>query len=453
MKDLIIPGMAIVVVKGDSILFTNTYGYSDVENKVKVTNKTLFAIGSCTKFFTTTGLSILADENKIDFNNTVLSYYPSLKLSDTALQKEITLSDILSHGTGLEGGDYIWYGANYSRQEVVDRIVYLKKLAPVRSAFIYNNMMYALAGSIIEKQSGIPYEEFVTGKLLVPLKMNNTLFDLSKAKSIYALPYSYSHGNYKKLQMPLLKGIEPAGAIWSDIGDLTKWLSFHLRNGLIDTTQIVSKESMRRLKTPVHFTGSGMRGDETEYKSYGLGMGFTAYKGYRVMYHTGVAGGYTAHMAILPEKNIGIMILTNTETYTSAMINNIIDRALGLEQTDWNSSVIAAVQEQWKEQEIESDKNLEKIKNRAIVKESEKYSGIYNHPFCKPVEVLSRNNKLVLKYNLIEYPLVFVKENEFIAFDENVFGEISASFDLDEKGNILGLKLQLMGEELLYKKP
>ncbi|MBC7864540.1 MAG: beta-lactamase family protein [Bacteroidia bacterium] len=452
MKEWNIPGMAITVVKGDSLIFQNTYGYSNVESKTKVTKNTLFAIGSCTKFFTTTGLSMLADENKIDFNERITKYYPALKLKDSVLQKEIMLKDILAHHTGLERGDHIWFGANYSRQEILDRLKFLEKQAPLRDAFIYNNMMYTLAGTIIENQSGLPYETFIKQRLFVPLKMNNTFFDLALTKSAYSLPYRFADNNYKQLPMPQLKGAEPAGAIWSDIEDMRKWLSFHLRNGKIDTTQLVSKKSIRRLKTPIHFTGNGMREDETEYKSYGLGIGFTAYKGYRVMYHTGVAGGYTAHMAFLPEKNIGIMILTNTDTYTFAMMNNLFDRVLGLEQTDWNTPVIAAVKEQWKEEEKERNDQQLKIKNSPTVKDPGKFKGVFTHPFCKPVEVITKSNKLYLKHNGIEYLLATEKENEFISYDENVFGEMKLLFDCDAKGNVSGLKLNIMGEELDYKK-
>ncbi|NVO04061.1 MAG: beta-lactamase family protein [Bacteroidetes bacterium] len=452
MQEWNIPGMAIAVVKGDSVLFQNNYGYSDVEKKTKVTRHTLFAIGSCTKFFTTTALSILADEKKVDFDAPVIKYYPSLKLKDSVLQQQIIVKDILSHRTGLERGDYIWYGANYSRKEILDRLVYLNTVAPVREAFIYNNMMYSLAGTIIEKQSGLSYETFVTQRVLTPIKMNNTVFDLTAAKSTYALPYSYTNSNFRQLPMPQTKGVEPAGGIWSDLEDMTKWLSFHLSKGKVDTTQIVSANGMNLLKTPVLFTGDRMRADESEYKSYGMGMGFSAYKGNRVMYHTGVAGGYTAHIAFLPEENIGIVILTNTETYTAAMIDNVFDRVLGLEQTDWNTPVINAVKEQWKEDEKSTNEQLLKIKNAEEVKDYAKYMGVYNHAFCKPVAITNKSHKVYLNYNNIEYALATVKENEFMAYDENVFGDITATFSRDAKGNVTGLMLELMGEKLDYKK-
>ena len=452
MQEWNIPGMAIVVVKGDSVLFQNTYGYADVAHNIKVTPHTLFAIGSCTKYFTTTGLSILADENKMDFNKTVSSYYPQLKLMDTIVQKQLTIKDILSHRTGLESGDYIWYGSNFSRKQILDKLIYLHQAAPIRDAFIYNNMMYTLAGTIIEKQSGMEYEQFIQQRILQPLKMNNTFYNLSGNKSSYALPYSFTKGHYQQLAMPLLKGVEPAGGIWSDIEDLKKWLSFHLSKGKVDTVQLVSQKSLARLKVPIVYTGGGMKEDESEYKSYGLGMGFTAYKGNRVMYHTGIAGGYTAHIAFMPEKNIGIMILANTETYSFAMMDNLFDRVLGNEQTDWNTSILKVVKQQWQEDEKSSQEQLQKIATAVAIPNANIYIGIYTHPYLNPLEIKENNNKLIVKYNSIEYPMVIEKDNQFMSYDSTVFGDIKLTFNKDTKDKISNVKLELMGEELNYVK-
>ena len=311
-------------------------------------------------------------------------------------------------------------------------------------------MMYSLAGIVLEKQSGMQYEKFITNRLLLPLHMLNTVFDIAAANSDYARPYSYTNNMFKQLAQPLTNGIEPAGALWSDIDDMTRWIKFHLRNGKIDSTQFISKKAMARLKIPVLFTGDGMKADESEYKSYGLGMGFSAYKGYRVMYHTGVAGGYTAHIAFLPEKNIGIMIMTNTETYTSAIMNNLFDRVLYTEQTDWNSPVLARVKEQWKEDEKSTNEQVEKIKNGAMVVKANEYVGTYKHHFLRNLEIINRSNKLYVKYNSMEYQLLQQKENEFVGYDENVFSDLSIVFSRGVNNQIETVQLEIMGEKIVY---
>lgn len=447
-----IPGLAIAIVEGDSTLFENVYGYADVSTQSKVTKNTLFAIGSCTKFFTTTGLSILADENKLDFNSPVLDYFPDFNLSDSGLQKELLVKDILCHRTGLESGDHLWYGAEYTRQEVLDRLVHLKTRASVRDAFIYNNSMYTLAGAILERQGNMSYESFIEQRLLQPLHMSNTTFDLTHMKTAHALPYGYFDNSYQQLAMPRLKGLEPAGALWSDIEDMSKWLKFHLSSGEVDGNQVVSPQSLTTLKKPIVFTGQGMRADETAFKSYGLGVGFTAYKGHRVMYHTGVAGGYTAIFAFLPEENMGFVILTNTDTYLFAMVNTVFDRFLGLEQTDWNSPVLAAYTYQKTEEEREMHEQAEKIKNSKAVKAADNYVGIYDHAYNKDLSIVKQSNKLVLRYNDFEFPLGQVSDSEFVAYDPIVFGEIKVLFDLDTNGKVKGLNAHLMGEVMQYRK-
>lgn len=452
MKDWNIPGMAIAVVKGDSIMVQNTYGYANIESNVLVTKNTLFPIGSCTKFFTTTAMSILADEGKLNFNDPVIKYYPELKLADTILQNQVTITDILSHRTGLERGDYIWYGSNYSRQDILNRLTYLKNVAPIRSAFVYNNMMYTLAGTIIEKQSGDVYEDYVTKKLFNPLKMNNTAFDIQASKSPVALPYRLFDSKYDKLSMPLLKGVEPAGGIWSDVVDMTKWLKFNLSNGKSDTTQIVSRVSAYKLKTPVHIVGAGMPRNETEFKSYGLGMGFTAYKGYRVMYHTGVAGGYTAHMAFLPEENVGVILLINTETFTTGLIYNIFDRVLNLEQSDDDAQILPMVKQQWQQQEAEEKEEQSKMENAKNIADANKFVGIYQNPICQPIKIFKKGSKLFCNYNTIEYQLRQTENNQLIAYDGRVLGEIKLDFDLNDKNNVIAFNLTLLDQELKYIK-
>lgn len=445
-----IPGMAVTIVRGDSTLFQSSYGFADVGRAIPVTNHTLFAIGSCTKFFTATGLSVLADQGKMDFFAPVINYYPELMLADTVLRNEITVRDILSHRTGLESGDYIWYGSDYTRQEVLDRLVHLRKLARIRDAFIYNNMMYTLAGTLIERQSGVPYEVFLKQQIFDPIQLNNTRFELPRDKSIVALPYTYVGQTYTQLPMPRLKGVEPAGGIWSNIDDLSKWLKFHLSTGHVDTVSILSEAQLTLLKKPVHFTGQNMRADETAFKSYGLGVGFSAYKGYRVMYHTGVAGGYTAIFAFLPEENIGIAILTNTDTYLFGLMNNLFDKTLGLPMSDWNSAIVAAYAEQRMENEQEAMEQAEKIKNAAVVKDTKKYTGVYQHAFKKEITITEQANSLSLIYNGITYPLGMVSADECVAYDQHVFGEIWVTFERDPSGNAESVKLSLMGQDMWF---
>lgn len=447
-----IPGAALVVVKGDSVLFKHTFGYADVESKQEVNAQTLFAIGSCTKTFTATGLLLLQDEKKVDLMQPVKTYYPALHLQDTLLEKQLTVQDVLAHRSGLERGDYLFYGAGFSRTEILERLRYLKPVAPLRTAFTYNNLLYTLAGTVIENQAAQPYERFITQRLLQPLHMQHTGFTLPANAKNVAQPYRYYNAALQKQPVPSFAGVEPAGALWSDIDDMTRWVRFLVARGKADTTRLLSGEAAMRLQMPVGFTGNGMRADESEFKSYGLGMGFSAYKGYRVMYHTGVADGYMTHLAVLPEEKIGIVLLCNTETFTNAIINNIIDRAMNETQTDWNSGVLPYMQEQWAEEAKTAKEAQQQINARKPLPDAAVYAGIFTHPACRNIELVAVKNNLELHYAGKSFPLVPAMNGRFTAYDPGVFGNIEVHFDLTTPGKPQRLELLLMGETLPFER-
>ncbi|MEO8771762.1 MAG: serine hydrolase domain-containing protein [Ferruginibacter sp.] len=451
MKNWNVPGMAIVVIKNDSVIMKRTLGYAAINSKINIDAHTLFSIGSCTKAFTSTALLMLQDEKKIDIEKPVIDYYPGLILQDSALQKEITVKDILSHRTGLDRADYIWYGADYSRSEIMQRLKYVKKVAPLRNNFIYNNLMYALAGVVIENVSGMKYEDFISNRLFAPLGMKHSFYGLPKNETNVAMPYHFVDSSLQLLPVPSLKGVEPAGGIWTDIDDMSVWLKFILDKGKKDTTQLLSKKSAKILRTPVLFTGSAMHEDETELKSYGLGFGFSAYKGSRVMYHTGVSGGYITHIALMPEENIGIVVLTNVETYTNGFIANMFDRALNKEQTDWNSDVLKIVQQQQSEESQELKDVRLQIKNRTNIENANNFQGKYTNEYCRPIQIIARDKGLFLVFNNMSYPLVHDKDNNFWAYDENSLGKMELSFSVKEN-MITGISFTLMGEGLQFQK-
>lgn len=452
MNEWHIPGAALVVVKGDSVLFKHTFGYADVETKQAVNDQTLFAIGSCTKTFTATGMLLLQDAEKVDLMQPVKTYYPALHLQDTLLEKQLTIQDILSHRSGLERGDYIFYGSGYSREAIIDRLQYLKPVAPLRTAFIYNNLLYTLAGTVIEKQSGQPYETFITQRLLQPIGMQHTAFATAAGEKNKAYPYRYYNAALHRQPVTTFTGLEPAGGLWSDINDMSRWVRFLVAGGKADTTRLLSRQAAMLLKMPVGFTGNGMRADESEFKSYGLGMGFTAYKGHRVMYHTGVADGYMTHLAVLPEEKIGIVLLCNTETFTNAIINNVIDRAMNETQTDWNSDVLAYMQEQWAEEAKTIKAEQQKINGRKPLPDAAVYTGVFTHRACRPVELAAVKNNLELRYAGKTFALLPEEKGVFTAYDPAVFGKIEVRFVLKETGKPGELHLMLMGEDLLFQR-
>ena len=192
-KDYNIPGLAIGIIKNNQIIFKKGYGITSIIDSFPVTTQTVFPIMSCTKAFTAAAMGILVDEGKINWNDKVIKYLPDFKLSDPWITKHLTIADILSHRSGLESyeGDLLWYGTSYSRQEIVKRIQHSAIRNNFRIDYGYNNVMYLVAGLIIEKVTGQTWDNFVKEKLFLPMSMNSSstsIKQMVKEKS-YAQPH------------------------------------------------------------------------------------------------------------------------------------------------------------------------------------------------------------------------------------------------------------------------
>ena len=225
------PGIAIGVIHNDEVIFKKGYGTTSKENGFPINTQTVFPIMSCTKAFTATCIGILVDEGKLKWNDKVIKYLPDFKLSDPWITKEITISDLLSHRSGLRSfdGDLLWYGTNYSSDEIIDKIQYYPIKGSFRLDFNYNNVMYIVAGKIIEKVTGLTWNEFLKAKIFDILGMKDsstTLSELTKTAE-HALP----HIANKPIRPRSLDNVAPAGSINSTIDDMLLWLQMYLNSG------------------------------------------------------------------------------------------------------------------------------------------------------------------------------------------------------------------------------
>ena len=224
-----VPGMAIAIVTADTIVFAKGYGVCDIEKRNKVDENSVFAIASNTKTFTATAMAILVEEGKLSWDDKVVDHLPWFQLYDPYVTANITIRDLLCHRSGLEtfSGDLIWYGSNYSAQEVIERAQYLKPVYGFREHFGYSNILFLTAGEIIAKVSGMSWVEFIEERFLIPLEMNRTKTstnDLTKMKNLSA-PHNILDDD-KIIAIPYLNwdNIAPAGSMFSSATDMAKWL-------------------------------------------------------------------------------------------------------------------------------------------------------------------------------------------------------------------------------------
>ena len=174
LKDYKAAGLAIAIVEKNKIVLLKGYGYRDLEKKIPVNDETLFAIGSCTKAFTSSLLGILSQENKLDIDKPVFNYLPELRFYNEGLSEQVTTRDMMSHRTGLPRHDYSWYGSSVGRDSLLRRIRYFEPSAPLREKWQYNNFMFLAQGVVIEKITGKSWEQNMNERILKPLGMSNT---------------------------------------------------------------------------------------------------------------------------------------------------------------------------------------------------------------------------------------------------------------------------------------
>ena len=169
MKALHVPGAAIAVIKDGEVIISEGFGYRNIERKEAVTPQTRFAIGSATKAFGTLSLSLLAQQKKFNWDTPVQSYVPNFSLSDMLANSQVTGRDLASHRTGVSRHDALWYSSSLTRKDFVEKIKHLSLDAPFRTAFLYNNLMYATISYIVENITNQTWEQYVTEHILDPL--------------------------------------------------------------------------------------------------------------------------------------------------------------------------------------------------------------------------------------------------------------------------------------------
>ncbi|MFM7839620.1 MAG: serine hydrolase domain-containing protein, partial [Chitinophagaceae bacterium] len=265
-----IPGLALAIVYKDQLVYAKGYGYRNVEQQLPVTPTTLFPIASNTKLFTATAACLLAEEGKLDLHQPASTYLPSLKFFTDELTAKVTLSDMLSHRTGLPRYDGIWAGAAFTRPEIIQKIVYMKPALGFREGYLYNNMMYVAAGAVLEAVSGQSWEQLIEGKILNPLGMTNSCFtDEQMGKTgNYATSY-YEPDTTQRLVPVSVKwqcgALGPAGTLRSNLEDMSHWMIAQLNSGKYVGKAVFPEKVIQQTLIPNNISDKEGRYDELSH--------------------------------------------------------------------------------------------------------------------------------------------------------------------------------------------
>ena len=451
-----VPGLAVAVVQDGRVTLCEGFGFRNIATHRPVTAATLFPIASCTKAFTAMIAGMLVDAGKLDWDRPVREYLPSFKLWDAFATEHMTMRDLLTHRSGLPGHDMLWYGSNFSRQEIFNRLRYLEPSRDFRSTFQYQNLMYVVAGMLEGEIAGTSWEQLIQTQIFDRLGMcqSNLSTKITQQSVDYATPYLYRDGQLKEIPFQKHDGrhsaIGPAGGICSCVSDLVKWLQFQLNQGKWCAQSLISQANLEQMHTPQIFVDDPLARNRYGYEfiSYGLGWSMRAHKGRFLVEHDGMADGFYALTSMMPRHRLGIVALSNCDAYYNPVQSNLVpnivahtlyDRLLGLEPTDWNglmkrvhddlSDVAKVNQEQ-----AAFEGRISAPASHAI----EAYLGDYEHPGYGVLSIRQVgdqlqaviNDKLTLPlehchYDIFEVYFEMADQRQKIAFFTDLQGDIS----------------------------
>jgi CubicO group peptidase (beta-lactamase class C family) len=334
-----VPGCAVAAVRGGRVELAGGWGLRDREAGLPVTQDTLFAIGSVTKAFTATTIGALVDEGLLEWDQPLRDYVPDIRLHDAFASDRLTIVDLLSHRSGLPRHDLTWLGQpTRSRANIVRALRFLPLSRDLRQEFQYCNLGYLVAGHVVEALSGVPWEDFLRGRLLGPLGMrrSNLSVDEMLADADHASAYTRRDGVVVSLPQRPLPAMAPAGAINSSAADMARWLLAQLAGGQLDDLTVMSAATAKRQLTPhMLMPDSGLMPGLNQY-AYGLGWAIGHYRDHKLAMHSGGIDGFATHCMLLPDDGIGVVVLTNTSSSLMHLVVacRVLDELLGAEPLD-----------------------------------------------------------------------------------------------------------------------
>jgi CubicO group peptidase (beta-lactamase class C family) len=409
-KDFKVPGLAIAIVKDGEVIYAHGFGQRDMEKKLPVTAQTLFAIGSCTKAFTTFVMGTLVEEGKLGWDTPVRSYLPGFRMSDPIATESITPRDLVTHRSGLPRHDMAWYNSKLTGKDFIPRLAHFEATEPLRAKFQYNNMMFLVAGHLIERIDGRTWEESVRKRIFEPVGMSASNFSVvdSQKSEDFAIPYDEQDDKVRAIPFREISNVGPAGSINSNVLDMARWVAVHTHGGKLEGKSIVSPSLLAELHSPQMTMGRPSEKKEVSAASYALGWMVDSYRGHRRVEHGGAIDGFRAETCLFPDDGTGIVVLTNINgTNLAGLIaNHAADRLLGLKPIDW---LAEALDRRTKglaaEKEAKKKKESMRRSGTQPAHPLEEYAGEYEHAGYGLLSIELADGRLVSRYNGIVAPL------------------------------------------------
>ncbi|MEE9373950.1 MAG: serine hydrolase [Saprospiraceae bacterium] len=455
-----IPALSVLVLKDGNAVYKKTYGIKNIKSKEAANNETMFTMASTTKALVAMGMAMLVDEGKVKWEDKVRMHYPQFKLSNAYITEDARIKDLFTHNLGIGNADWIWYARDLNTAETIEKFAQAPQVHPLRGGYKYQNMAYVIAGEVIKKISGKPWQDFLNERIFKPLNMNRTA---AVSKNILALG-NVARPHYNDLD----EGIIPinyaffdqagaAGMLYSCIDDIEKYLSFINNKGILNGDTLIKASTFEYLFSPKIIIENGFYPStiftKPKWKSYAMGWFQHDYKGMKVDFHTGSIDGFVAIHGWLRDQNLGVYVFSNLDgaELRHAIMYKVFDLyALGGD-TDWHKNIFD-LYDGFKQENIKSLELVERsrVRHTKPSKFISAYNGIYTHPMFGKITIKTGKNNLSASLN-DKYDLT-LNHWHYDTFRSNVQTQwrerVMIRFEMDENGNITGLFFK--GKE--YKK-
>lgn len=455
MQDWEIPGLSLAIVKDGKVVLAKGYGLRRLGGTEPVDENTGFAAASITKTFTAAAAATLVADGKMRWDDRVIDHLPAFRVHDSYATRDMRLRDLLSHRSGLHRGDMIWYYSNFDRAEVLRRSRHLEMKSPLRSRFGYQNIMFTAAGEAVGAAAGTTWDAYVKDRFFTPLGMSNSSTSIKDLPRNAATPHASANGAYRPIDWLQVDNIGAAGSINSSAADLAKWIKLQLAGGRLGDTTILRSEDIAEMrKAHTALTVSKTRREyipQSNLRAYGLGWYMADYRGKKVLYHGGRLDGMSAHLALLPDLNLGMVALSNRgrSSLPAALMYRIFDAYLDAPPTDWSGEFLA-----WN-----SAYQGKRKKRRAKVLDKHKfgtrpsmplagYVGFYDSPVYGPLDIWPNGEKLVVtRNNRVIGDLTHWHYDTFIAnFRTHALRDRLITFRIGNLGTVDAIDLEFSGE-------
>ena len=456
LKDWDVPGVGIGIVVKDKLVFARGYGFRDYGKRLPFTPATTQPIASNTKLFTAVAVGMLVEEGKLRWDEPIKQFVPTIRFYNDDLDRSVTMRDMLSHRTGVTRHDGIWYKSSFTRRELWDRLRYLEPTAPIRSKFLYNNLMFTAAGQVIEELSGQTWEQFVQHRIFDPLGMSRSTLSIDDnlKGAEPAVPYSERRDSTVLYRQPYYTAevaIAPAGAINSCVLDLSRWVIALLNGGRVDGKQVIPAAVLRETMAPsIAMPNAALesRGwGENLNQYYGMGRWVSSYRGHLLALHGGDLPGFHSQISIMPNDSIGVIVLVigdHAAPLYNGLTYDIYERLLGMSLTPWSERL-----------------NGIRLKNKAAGTSSragadagrvsgttpshplDDYLGEFAHPAYGVVTVARGDTGLTFAFHSIKMPLTRFHYDRFDTPDDEEDGKYSLNFLTNPMGEVDGVEISL----------